>query len=164
MGCRTAGSTHQPPPAIHRDRPSLLVHRRLDQSWDRWSSPRFPRPARRCRRCRRTRRRRSRIRGRYAKYFTGFQILRAPDETGSWAPDGEPHELSLLPDRLGFIMKQEDVTHHIVYNQSVGRFELTGSNTDACVSRMPLARVAPPSSAKESAPSPRMRIGIPSWN
>ena len=98
------------------------------------------------------------------RYFAGFQILREPDETGSWAPDGEPHELSLLPDRLGFVMKDDDTTHHIVYNESLGRFEVTGPNTDACVSRMPLARVAIPSSEKESVRLPRMRIGIPSWN
>jgi hypothetical protein len=99
------------------------------------------------------------------RYFAGFQILPEPDETGSWAPHGEPHELSLLPDRLGFVMKHKDgVTHHIVYNKSVGRFELTGPNTDACASRMPLAPVATRSSEKESVRMPRMRIGIPSWN
>jgi len=98
------------------------------------------------------------------RYFTGFQMRRESVEAGSWEPHGEPHELSLLPDRLGFVMKQEDVTHHIVYNEFLGRFELTSPNTDACGGRMPLARVAPPSSEKESVRSPRMCIGIPSWN
>ena len=62
-------------------------------------------------------------------------------------------------------MKDDDTTFHIVYNESVGRFELTSPpNTDACIGRMPLARVVTPSSEKESIPAPKMRIGIPSWN
>jgi len=99
------------------------------------------------------------------RYLAEFQILREPDETGSWTPDGEPHELSLLRNRLGFVMKEIDgVTHHIVHNESAEQFELTGPNMDARVSRMPLARVAAPTSKKPPVPSPRMRIGIPYWN
>jgi hypothetical protein len=99
------------------------------------------------------------------RYLTETQILRERGKAGSWVPHGGPHVLSMLPGRLGFVMKQKDrVEYHILYNESARRFELTPPKADATLSRIPLARIAPPSSEKESVPSPRMRIGIPSWH
>ena len=76
--------------------------------------------------------------------------------------EGEPRELTPLPDRLGFTGFDRKNNNNLTYNESLKRFELTKTISPAI--RMPLARVAPPSSPEEgAAPQPMLTIGIPSW-
>ncbi|MCK4628367.1 MAG: hypothetical protein KAT56_05150, partial [Sedimentisphaerales bacterium] len=95
------------------------------------------------------------------KYLVTYQL---PDKSGVWKPQGEPRELTPLPDRLGFTGFDRRNRHNLTYNEILKHFELTKNTDDqGRFIRMPLARVSPhPELA--AVPLPRMRIGIPSWH
>ena len=96
------------------------------------------------------------------KYLIAGQLL---DESGVWETQAEMHELTPIPDRLGFIIgRRKDKCGSFTYNESLKRFELTEQRSERQpeVIRMPLARVSP--HTERAAISPPIRIGIPSWN
>lgn len=85
-------------------------------------------------------------------------------EANLWETVGQPIELTLIPDGLGFVMSQrKDKYFSIMYNEALKRFEITDQQgkRQPQVIRMPLARI---SSEDNKAPGSFMEIGIPSWH
>ena len=93
------------------------------------------------------------------RYISAEQEL---NEQGIWKARVEPHEITPLPDRLGFTGFDRKRRNSLTYNEALKRFELT--KTGSCVIRMPLARVSPSPSSEGGAVPPPMGIGIPSWH
>lgn len=100
------------------------------------------------------------------RYFSQEHEFSGP-EPGSWKSRVEPRELKPLSDQTGFTGFDRRNRHRLVYNEHLNRYELVNTieATNSFVIRMPLARVPAPAPPKGGrAPSPMMKIGIPSWH
>jgi hypothetical protein len=100
------------------------------------------------------------------RYVSQDRVFHGP-EPGSWKTSAETHELTPLPDQLGFTGFERGGGPRIVYNGALKRFELVMSDSKRSTPeiRMPLARVpAPASPEREGSPAPAARIGIPAWH
>lgn len=100
------------------------------------------------------------------RYFSQEHELNGP-KPGSWKTRVEPTELWPLSDQLGFTGFDRKNRYRLVYSSDLNRFELVKSPEDKtpAVIRMPVARVPSPASPEGgAAPSPLMRLGIPSWH
>jgi hypothetical protein len=87
-------------------------------------------------------------------------------EPGLWKTEGEPRELTPLPDGLGFVIDKK-LRVRLTYNEALKRFELTmrDDKRQPAVIRMPLARVSALASAEgDAVPLLTAKIGIPSWH
>ena len=113
---------------------------------------------------------RGQIRSEGGKYLLESQLIHTDGERNSWVPH-KRHQLTPLPDRLGFAMQREedlerDFPMRLVYSTTRKRFELQVSSavTKSHVSRMPLARIPSPSPDQGAPHLPPMELGIPSWD
>jgi len=88
------------------------------------------------------------------------------EKPGVWKTEGEPRELTPLPDGLGFTGFDRKNESSLTYNEALKRFELTEQRDkrQPAVIRMPLARIPPPPSPEGGAAPPSMEIGIPAWH
>lgn len=88
-------------------------------------------------------------------------------EPGSWQTREEVRELTPLAGRLGFTGFERQGGQHLVFNDTLSRFEylLTDVKKPSFSIRMPLARIpAPPPTTTNDVPPTTSRIGIPSWH
>jgi hypothetical protein len=89
------------------------------------------------------------------------------NKPGVWGAEGEPRELTPLPDKLGLTGFDKKNKYSLSYNETLKRFELVGedSKNQPVIIRMTLARIQrSPTSEKTTVPKPIVRIGIPSWH
>lgn len=89
-----------------------------------------------------------------------------PDPSGIWHTEGQPYELTPLPDRLGFSgLERENNTYKLIYNEALHRFEIECAASPQVI-RMPLAHYQAPPAPQELTPamSVMAKIGIPIWH
>ncbi len=97
---------------------------------------------------------------------TYLAVYHEPDPSGTWHTEGQPYELTPLPDRLGFIgLEKELNTYSLIYNEVLHRFEIENSEFPQIV-RMPLVQFQTPPAAEDFTPVGRTmaKIGIPIWH
>lgn len=100
------------------------------------------------------------------RYVSQDRVFHGPDP-GSWQTSAETRELTPLPEQLGFTGFERGGGPRLIYHEALKRFELvmTDPKRSTPEIRMPLARVAEPSSSEpEGAPAAKAPIGIPSWH
>ena len=56
-------------------------------------------------------------------------VMKESDESGVWKAQGEPIELTQLPNRLGFTGFDRHLRNILTYNKTLKRFELTNAMT-----------------------------------